>query len=91
MEHVIVNCRVRMSFCVRYQIQSAARAGSPNWLHVYIFKERDLVESMVRAAKGLGFSAVCVTVDHPTNFIVDTFLPHFIATPDLPVCARLLS
>lgn len=51
-----------------------------------------MVEKLVREASGLGFVAICVTADHPTDFIVDSFLPHFIAHSDLPVCdSRLVA
>lgn len=47
-----------------------------------------MVEAIVRRAASLGFTAIVVTADHPTNFIVERFLPHFISTPGLPVCVR---
>lgn len=69
------------------QRESAAVAASPdgggsngmaaNWMHVYIYKERELTERVVRRAEELGFSAIVVTADHPTERITEVFVPRF--------------
>ena len=46
------------------------------------------MKRLVTAAAGMGFTAIVVTADHPTDYIVDRFLPHFITTPGIPVRIR---
>ena len=66
--------------------RAASPVGSPGmlWLQVYIFRQRDVVARAVQQARTLGFTAICVTVDHPTTRITDLFVPRFAASTELP-------
>ena len=56
----------------------------PKWLHLYIFKERELVQRSIELAEKAnqtagdsGFSAIILTCDHPHNRVRDRMVPGF--------------
>ena len=56
----------------------------PKWLHLYIFKERELVQRSIELAEKAnqtagdsGFSAIILTCDHPHNRVQDRMVPAF--------------
>ncbi|NWQ60829.1 HAOX1 oxidase, partial [Neopipo cinnamomea] len=44
---------------------AAAAPGALLWLQLYVYKERDVTESLVRRAERAGYSGIFVTVDTP--------------------------
>lgn len=47
------------------EVMSATGGGSPLWLQLYIYKDRELTLSLVRRAEKAGYKAIFVTVDTP--------------------------
>ncbi|XP_062551665.1 uncharacterized protein LOC134216914 [Armigeres subalbatus] len=44
---------------------AAAAPGSPKWFQLYVYRDRQLTESLVRRAEKAGFKAIVLTVDAP--------------------------
>jgi isopentenyl diphosphate isomerase/L-lactate dehydrogenase-like FMN-dependent dehydrogenase len=44
---------------------AAAAPGAPNWLQIYVFKDRGVTEEIVAQAVAAGFSALVLTADLP--------------------------
>uniref|UniRef100_A0AAG5DRZ0 (S)-2-hydroxy-acid oxidase n=1 Tax=Anopheles atroparvus TaxID=41427 RepID=A0AAG5DRZ0_ANOAO len=42
-----------------------ATPGSPKWFQLYIYRDRQITESLVRRAENAGFKAIVLTVDTP--------------------------
>lgn len=72
-------------YCYNYfmaskPLEEVAKVPGEKWLHLYLFKERHLVEFALEEClekyKGV-FSAVIVTLDHPHNRVRDSVLPYF--------------
>ena len=54
------------------------------WLHLYMYEERDLVEASIRAAlKTDQFAAIILTCDHPHIRVQNRMMPFF-TTADMP-------
>jgi isopentenyl diphosphate isomerase/L-lactate dehydrogenase-like FMN-dependent dehydrogenase len=45
----------------------AGAAGGPLWFQLYLWKDRDVYEGLVRRAQNLGYQALVVTVDVPLS------------------------
>lgn len=43
----------------------AAATGGPTWFQLYVYRDRDATEQLVRRAEAAGFSALVLTVDAP--------------------------
>ncbi len=52
-----------------YSLEEIAKAapGSPKWLQLYVYKNRNIVENLIRRAEKSGYSAIVLTVDVPTS------------------------
>lgn len=44
---------------------AAAAPGAPRWLQLYVFRDRDLTQTLVRRAEATGYEAIVLTVDAP--------------------------
>lgn len=50
-----------------YSLEEVAKVApdSPKWFQLYVYKNRDIVENLVKRAEKAGFSAIVLTVDVP--------------------------
>jgi 4-hydroxymandelate oxidase len=60
--------------------QVAAAASGPLWCQLYMLKNREIIEILVRRAEAAGYQAIVFTVDTPT-LRVPTFRPAFEPAP----------
>ncbi len=44
---------------------AAAAPGAPHWFQLYVFRDRDLTQTLVRRAEAAGYEAIVLTVDAP--------------------------
>jgi len=67
------------NFCLssrKFEDVVAATPGRGKWLHLYMFKEREIIENAVRIGQTSGaFSAIIVTCDHPHSRVQSQMVP----------------
>ena len=75
-----------VGYCYNFMLsskpyQEVVKESGPKWLHLYMFKERDLVEAAIRATfpdNGKEhFSAIILTCDHPHRRVQGRMVPYF--------------
>jgi isopentenyl diphosphate isomerase/L-lactate dehydrogenase-like FMN-dependent dehydrogenase len=72
-------------YCYNFMLSSklytdvlAAAPNSVKWLHLYMFEEKDLVVTSIKAAMATdAFSAIILTCDHPHTRVQGRMMPYF--------------